>query len=319
MFHPHFLGQVWGSTSQLTNSESTSSSVYGSTSPWSGDTGLAFNTFTTAPSSSMSTIPNSQSFLNNQSRSTQQTNTQSFSQLSVSQNLSVSQGSAVRGWCSSQARRSVTTIQHTESSDDVAPSSQTSMIYVSSDSDTDSKDSGTLDVDSEIDSNEGDPGGDSDEDDSGDSDTTVRLQNVVMRFDSRAGQSLSRYSYSQSGSQLSQEQDAVYTNLQRRQPSVSSYEGWERQDQSEYSFSQGSEPSQELSDSEDGYSSRLQAFMDCRHGTDDDEAQSQELEYGVGSWFNNLSVPEWLSELDDADGDDDEGLFYEPLKRIRHH
>lgn len=102
--------------------------------------------------------------------------------------------------------------------------------------------------------------------------------------------------------------------------SSSQYDHWEpNESQWNFSYSQDSQRSQELGDydeSEDGYPSRLEAFMDGRCGTDEDnETQSQEMNYGTGSWLHHPSVPEWLPELE---GDDEEGSFYEPLKRIRH-
>ncbi|KAG0339714.1 hypothetical protein BG000_001515 [Podila horticola] len=317
----HNEGQTWRSSSHLTDNEATSSFAYYSTSPWSSDIESAFHSFTTAPSSRTLMISNLQSLVNDQPGSIQQTegNTQSFSQLSVNQSESASQGFAAQGWSSSQTWRSATVSQCTGSTDDIASPSQTSTIYISSDSDTDSKDASTLDPDSELDSNKIDSDRDSDGDDSDDSDSTLRRRRPVSRFENQASQSLSGYSYSKPCSLSSQEHDGLDTTAQRRR-SASRHEGWERQYQPEYSFSQGSQPSQELFDSEDGYPSRLQAFMDGRHGTEedsDDEPQSQELDYGVGSWSSNPTVPGWLSELDDDD-DDDDGSFYESLERIRH-
>ncbi|KAF9215296.1 hypothetical protein BGZ59_001781 [Podila verticillata] len=98
------------------------------------------------------------------------------------------------------------------------------------------------------------------------------------------------------------------------------YDYWEpNESQWDFSYSQGSQRSQELGDHyelEDGYPSRLETFMDGRHSTDEDnESRSEEMYYGAGSWLRLPSVPEWLLELE---GDDDEGSFYEPLKRMHH-
>lgn len=102
--------------------------------------------------------------------------------------------------------------------------------------------------------------------------------------------------------------------------SSSQYDYWEtNESQWDFSYSQDSQRSQELGDhdeSEDGYPSRLETFMDGRHSTDEgNEPRSGEMYYGAGPWFPHPSIPEWLPELE---GDDDEGSFYEPLKRIRH-
>ncbi|KAG0096204.1 hypothetical protein BGZ93_004877 [Podila epicladia] len=259
----------------------------------SRDAGSAFNSFMTALSSS--TSPNSHSLMNEQLGSTQQTEdscqdssqiSQTASQISVAQGW-ISRVSDVETWRSGAS-------QHTESSDDLAPSSQASAIYISSDSDTDLNDTKSLDRDSELssyeddldnewndldgDDPEDDSSGDLEGDNSCDSDTTVRPQQSVLLYDDRASQS-----------------------------------------HSDYSYSPGSQLSQEIADLEDGYPSRLQVFLEGQRGTEDDtkkDPPSQELDYGIGSWIRDPTVPEWMHELDDED--DDEELFYEPLKRIRH-
>ncbi|KAF9303025.1 hypothetical protein BGZ74_004480 [Mortierella antarctica] len=274
-------GESWRSTSQFTKSESSSSSssAYFYASPWS-DNRSAVNSFTIAPSSL--TSPSSQSLMNEQSASTQQTedNSQISRQISVNQSQSASRISEAQDWISRvseiEAWRSGAS-QHIQSSDD-APSSQASTIYTSSDSDTDLNDTRS-DPDSELNSDEddSDDGGDPDGDDSCDSDTTVRPQRLVLLYDDRASQS-----------------------------------------QSDYSYSQGSQLSQETVDLEDGYPSRLQVFLEGRHSTEEDikkDSPSQELDYGIGSWMRHPTVPEWMYEPDE---DDDDEPFYEPLKRIRH-
>ncbi|KAF9335675.1 hypothetical protein BG006_010929 [Podila minutissima] len=275
-------GESWRSISQFTKSESSYSSAYFYASPWS-DNRSAVNSFTIAPSSL--TSPSLQSLMNEQSGSTQQTedNSQIFRQISVNQSQSASRISEAQDWISRvsevEAWRSGAS-QHTQSSDDIAPSSHASTIYTSSDSDTDLNDTRSLDPDSELNSDEDDSDddwGDPDRDDSCDSDTTVRLQQPVLPYDDRASQS-----------------------------------------QSEYSYSQGSQLSQETVDLEDGYPSRLHVFLEGRHSTEEDinkDAPSQELDYGIGSWMRHPTVAEWMHE---PDKDDDEEPFYEPLKRIRH-